>query len=168
MSAVQTETTTLVPAGTWAVDTVHSSIRWDVIDLDAGMKSIAGRVTDFEGSLEGSDDQRLAGVVRTASLNTDNEQRDGHLRSLDMLDTDRFPEIRFASTGVEQVEGDRYKLRGELVIKEVPLEVELEAKFQGTGTDADGVEKTLFRVQGSIEWGPTRVEITADITAIRQ
>jgi polyisoprenoid-binding protein YceI len=168
MSAVQTEaTTTLVPSGTWAVDPVHSSIRWDVIDLDAGMKSIAGRFTDFEGSLEG-DDQRLAGVVRTASVNTDFEQRDAHLRSQDMLDTDRFPEIRFNSTGVEHVEGDQFKLNGELVIKEVPLEIVLDAKFQDSGTDADGVEKTLFRVNGSIEWGPTRVEITADITAIRQ
>lgn len=168
MSAVQTETATLVPRGTWAVDPVHSSIRWDVIDLDAGMKSIAGRFTDFEGSLEGADDQRLAGVVRTPSLLTDHEQRDAHLRSQDMLDTDRFPEIRFASTAVEHVEGDRFKLHGELVIKEVPLPVELDAKLQGTGADADGVDKTLFRVEGSIEWGPTRVEITADITAIRQ
>jgi hypothetical protein len=48
------------------------------------------------------------------------------------------------------------------------IPVEFEAKFQGTGTDADGVEKTLFRVEGEIEWGPTRVEITADITAVRQ
>ena len=46
--------------------------------------------------------------------------------------------------------------------------VVLEAKFQGTGEDVYGVEKTLFRVQGEIEWGPTRVEITADITAVRQ
>jgi polyisoprenoid-binding protein YceI len=168
MSAVQTETTTLVPAGAWAVDPVHSSIRWDVIDLDAGMKSISGRFTDFEGALEGGDDQRLAGVVRTGSLLTDHEQRDAHLRSQDMLDTDRFPEIRFTSTGVEHVEGDRYQLRGELVIKETPVEVELDVKLQGTGADATGVEKTLFRVSGSIEWGPTRVEITADITAIRQ
>jgi polyisoprenoid-binding protein YceI len=168
LSAIQTDTATLVPAGTWTVDPVHSSIRWDVIDLDTAMKSIAGRFTDFEGTLEGGDDQRLAGVVRTTSLLTDHEQRDAHLRSQDMLDTDRFPEIRFASTEVEHVEGDRYRLRGELVIKEVPLEVELDAKLQGSGTDADGVEKTLFRVQGDIEWGPTRVEITADITAIRQ
>jgi polyisoprenoid-binding protein YceI len=168
MSAVQTETTTLIPAGTWAVDPVHSSIRWDVIDLEDGMKSVSGRFTDFEGSLEGGEDQRLAGVVRTASLLTDHEQRDAHLRSQDMLDTDRFPEIRFASTGVEHVDGDRYKLRGNLVIKETPLEVDFDAKLQGTGTDATGIEKTLFRVSGNIEWGPTRVEITADITAIRQ
>jgi polyisoprenoid-binding protein YceI len=167
MSATQTETATLVPSGTWAVDPVHSSIRWDVIDLDAGMKSISGRFTKFEGALEG-DDQRLAGVVRTGSLTTDFEQRDAHLRSQDMLDTERFPEIRFDSTGVEHVDGDDFKLSGELTIKDVPLPVELDVTLQGVGTDADGLDKTLFRVHGNIEWGPTRVEITADITAIRQ
>src|SRR5438105_2261846 len=99
------------------------------------MKSIAGRFTDFEGALEGGAEQRLAGVVRTASLLTDHEQRDAHLRSQDMLDTDRFPEIRFTSARVEHVEGDRYKLHGELVIKDVPLEVELDAKFQSAGAD---------------------------------
>ena len=168
MSAVQTEATTLIPTGTWAVDPVHSSIRWDVIDLDAGMKSIAGRFTEFEGTVEGGEEQAARGVVRTASVLTDNEMRDGHLRSGDMLDTDRFPEIRFESSRIEHVDGNRHKIVGELTIKEVPVDVELDAKFQGTGTDADGVEKTLFRVEGSIEWGPTRVEITADITAIRQ
>ncbi|MEK6276219.1 MAG: YceI family protein [Actinomycetota bacterium] len=168
MSAVQTETTTLIPTGTWAVDPVHSSIRWDVIDLDAGMKSIAGRFTEFEGSVEGGDEQAAKGVVRTASVLTDNEMRDGHLRAPDMLDTDRFPEISFESSRIEQVDGNRHKIVGELTIKEVPVPVELDAKFQGTGTDAEGVEKTLFRVEGAIEWGPTRVEITADITAIRQ
>lgn len=168
MSAVQTEAATLIPTGTWSVDPVHSSIRWDVIDLDAGMKSIAGRFTAFEGTVEGGEDQAAKGVVRTGSVLTDHEMRDGHLRSADMLDTERFPEIRFESSRIEPVEGDRHKIVGELTIKEVPVEVELDAKFQGTGTDADGVEKTLFRVEGSIEWGPTRVEITADITAIRQ
>ena len=59
-------------------------------------------------------------------------------------------------------------IAGELTVKEVAIPVELEAKYQATGQDADGVEKTLFRVQGGIEWGPTRVEITADITAVRQ
>ena len=168
MSAVQTEATTLIPSGTWAVDPVHSSIRWDVIDLDAGMKSIAGRFTEFEGTVEGGEEQTARGVVRTASVLTDNEMRDGHLRSGDMLDTDRFPEIRFESSRIEPVDGNRHKIIGALTIKDVPVEVELDARFQGTGHDADGIEKTLFRVEGSIEWGPTRVEITADITAIRQ
>jgi len=159
------ETTTLVPQGSWAVDPVHSSIRFDVIDTDTMFKSISGRFTDFEGTV---DPGRTKGVVRTASVLTDHEQRDAHLRSPDLLEVERFPEIHFESSRIQHVEGNRYKIVGELTIKEVPIEVELDAKFQGTGTDADGVEKTLFRVEGAIEWGPTRVEITADITAVRQ
>ncbi len=164
MSATQIETTTLVPQGTWAVDPVHSSIRFDVIDTDTAFKSVSGRFTDFEGTIEPG---QTKGVVRTASILTDHEQRDAHLRSPDLLEVERFPEIRFESNRIEQVEGDRHKIIGELTIKEVPIEVELDAKFQGAGTDADGLEKTLFRVEGAIEWGPTRVDITADITAVR-
>ena len=165
MSSVQTETTTLVPQGTWAVDPVHSSIRFDVVDTDTLFKSISGRFTDFEGTV---DPEQTKGIVRTASVLTDHEQRDAHLRSPDLLEVERFPEIRFESTRIEHVEGDRHRIVGELTIKKIPLEVELDAKFQGAGTDADGLEKTLFRVEGAIEWGPTRVEITADITAVRQ
>ncbi len=168
MSAVQTEHQTLIPAGTWAVDPVHSSIRFDVVDTDSMMKSISGRFTDFEGIVEGGEEQSASGVVRTPSVLTDNEQRDAHLRSNDLLATDRYPEIRFASSRIEQVAEDRHLIAGELTVKEVAIPVELEAKYQATGQDADGVEKTLFRVQGDIEWGPTRVEITADITAVRQ
>ena len=168
MSAVQTETNTLIPTGTWAVDPVHSSIRFDVVDTDSMMKSISGRFTDFEGTVEGGEEQTARGIVRTPSVLTDNEQRDAHLRSNDLLGTERFPEIRFESSRIEHGDGDRHVIAGELTIKGVVIPVELEAKYQATGTDADGVEKTLFRVEGDIEWGPTRVEITADITAVRQ
>jgi len=165
MSATQIEATTLVPHGTWVVDPVHSSIRFDVVDTDTAFKSVSGRFTDYEGAI---DPGQTSGVVRTASVLTDHEQRDAHLRSPDLLEVERFPEIRFESNRIEHVDGDRYKIVGELTIKEVPIVVELDAKFQGAGTDADGLEKTLFRVEGAVEWGPTRVEITADITAVRQ
>jgi polyisoprenoid-binding protein YceI len=167
VSAIQTESATLIPTGTWTVDPVHSSIRFDVVDTESMMKSISGRFTDFEGTVEGGEEQSTKGVVRTASVLTDNEMRDEHLRSNDLLGTDRYPEITFESSRIEHVDGDRHKIVGELTVKEVAIPVELDAKFQATGADADGVEKTLFRVQGEIEWGPTRVEITADITAIR-
>jgi polyisoprenoid-binding protein YceI len=167
VSAIQTETATLIPTGTWTVDPVHSSIRFDVVDTDSMMKSISGRFTDFEGTVEGGEEQSAKGVVRTVSVLTDNEMRDEHLRSNDLLGTGRYPEITFESTRIEHVEGDRHTIFGDLTVKEAAMPVELDAKFQATGTDADGVEKTLFRVQGEIAWGPTRVEITADITAIR-
>ena len=167
MSAIQTETATLIPTGTWTVDPVHSSIRFDVVDTESMMKSISGRFTEFEGTVEGGEEQSAQGVVRTSSVLTDNEMRDEHLRSNDLLGTERYPEIAFVSSRIEHVDGDRHKIVGDLTVKEVAIPVELDAKFQATGQDADGVEKTLFRVQGEIEWGPTRVEITADITAVR-
>jgi polyisoprenoid-binding protein YceI len=167
MSALQTEQTVLVPQGTWSVDPVHSAIRFDVVDVESLAKSISGRFTEFEGTVEGNGDQRLYGVVRTDSVNTDNEQRDAHLRTADLLDTTRYPEIGFESTGVEHVDGNRFKVRGNLTVKETPVEVELDAKLHGVG-DAEGTQRLLFRVYGDIEWGPTRVEITADITAVRQ
>ena len=75
MSAIQTETAALIPTGTWTVDPVHSSIRFDVVDTDSMMKSISGRFTDFEGTVEGGEEQSTKGVVRTASVLTDNEIR---------------------------------------------------------------------------------------------
>jgi polyisoprenoid-binding protein YceI len=168
MSEVQTEQASrLVPEGTWVVDPVHSRIGFEVLSLEDHVAAISGRFTDFEGTLAG-EPQRAEGVLRTASVATDNEQRDADVRSADLLDVERFPEIRFASTAIEHVEGDRYRMRGELTIKEEPLPVELDVKLRGTGTDRWGAERFAFRVDGAIEWGPTRVELTAEVSAAKQ
>ena len=165
MSSVETvNSATLVPQGTWTVDPVHSSIRFDVVDTETAFKSISGRFTDFEGTVEPGETK---GIVRTTSVVSDNEQRDAHLRSPDFFEVERFPEIRFESNRIEHVEGDRHKIFGELTIKDVAVPVELDAKFLAAGLNPQGVESTVFRVMGEIEWGPTRVEITADITATR-
>ena len=123
MSATQTETSTLIPAGTWTLDPVHSSIRFDVVDTDSMMKSISGRFTDFEGTVEGGEEQSARGVVRTPSVLTDNDMRDEHLRSNDLLGTERYPEITFESTRIEHVDGDRNKIFGDLTVKEVAIPV---------------------------------------------
>ena len=168
MSSVQTEQQLLVPAGMWAVDPVHSQIAFAVISLENHVAAINGRFTEFEGTLTGGELPELSGVVRTPSLATDNDQRDADIRSADMLDVERFPAIRFTSTAVEHVEGERFRVRGDLTVKETPIPVELEARLRGTGTDAWGNEKIAIRFDGAIEWGPTRVELTAEISAARQ
>lgn len=168
MAAVQSAQNILVPSGTWAVDPVHSKIGFEVISLENHVAAISGRFTEFEGTLTGGDEPQLSGVVRTPSLRTDNDQRDADIRSADMLDVERFPEIRFTSTAVEHLEGDRFRVRGELTIKETPVPVELDARLRGTGTDAWGNEKVAVRFDGAIEWGPTRVELTAEVSAARQ
>ena len=155
---------------TWRLDPAHTQITFSAKHMM--VTTVRGTFHDVEGTIEldEAEPTRSRGEfrVKAASVDTNFGARDAHLRSNDLLGTERFPEIRFESSRIEHVAGTRHVIAGELTVKEVAIPVVLEAKFQGTGEDVYGVEKTLFRVQGEIEWGPTRVEITADITAVRQ
>jgi polyisoprenoid-binding protein YceI len=162
------ETTTLIPAGTWAIDPVHTTIAFQVVDTADLFSTINGRFTDFEGRLEGGDEPKFAGTIRVASLRTDNEQRDAHLTSPDFLDAEKHPEIRFASTAVEPLEGERFLVRGDLTVKETPFEVELEARIRGLGRGKAGDERLVLDAKGSFEWGTTTVEITAAVSATKE
>ena len=163
-----TETTTVIPAGIWAVDPVHTTIGFQVVDTTDLFSTITGRFTDFEGRIDGGDEPQLAGTIRVAGLRTDNEQRDAHLISPDFLDAERYPEIRFESTAVEPRGDDRFLVRGELTVKETPFEVELEARIRGLGRGKAGDERLLLEADGSFEWGTTTVEIKAAVSAVKE
>src|SRR5215213_8085157 len=91
---------TKLPVGTWRVDPVHSTIGFSAPWSD-GVTIVDGRFTDFEGTLELAETGRRAfGTIRTASIVTQNEQRDAHLRSPDFFDVEKAPEIKFESTRV--------------------------------------------------------------------
>ena len=164
-----TETMTGIPVGTWTVDPVHSHLGFRVVDTSEMISSITGRFTDFEGTFEAGDDPRSArahGSIRAASIATDQEQRDAHLRSPDFFDVERFPEIRFESDAIEPLDGDRIRVRGRLVIKGVEQAVELEGRLV-TGTSAKGEERLVLDSQGGYSWGPMNVDITASISAAK-
>jgi polyisoprenoid-binding protein YceI len=161
---------TVVPAGTWRVDPVHSSITFTVVDTTSLFSAITGRFTDFEGTLVGGDDPasaRAYGVIRAASVTTDAEKRDAHLRSPDFFEVDRFPEIRFESERIEGAGDDRIKVSGRLVIKEQPQDVELHARLVA-GRNEGGEERLIFQGDGGVAWGPMTVTITATITAAKE
>ncbi len=162
------ETTTLIPAGTWAVDPVHTTIGFQVVDTTDLFSTINGRFTDFEGRLDGGDEPKVAGTIRVASLHTDNEQRNAHLTSPDFLDAEKYPEIRYESSAVEPLGDDRFLVRGDLTVKETPFEVELEARVRGLGQGKAGDERLVLDAQGSFEWGTTTVEITAAVSAVKE
>jgi polyisoprenoid-binding protein YceI len=166
MSAV--ETTTLIPTGTWAVDPVHTTIGFQVVDTDELFSTINGRFTEFDGRVQGGPDPKLAGTIRVASLRTDNEQRDAHLISPDFLGAETHPEISFESTAVEPLGDDRFLVLGNLTVKENPFEVELRARIRGIGRRKLGDERLVFDAQGSFEWGTTTVEVTAAVSATRE
>jgi polyisoprenoid-binding protein YceI len=158
----------VIPAGTWAVDPVHTTIGFQVTDTSDLFSTINGRFTDFEGRLDGGEQPSFAGTIRVESLRTDNEQRDAHLVSPDFLESAKHPEIRFESTAVEPLGDGRFALRGNLVVKDTPFEVELEGRVRGQGRGQLGDERLLVDVAGSFEWGTTTVEITAAVSATRE
>lgn len=166
--STSTVTAEVVPAGTWVVDPVHTTIGFQVTDTSDLFSTINGRFTQFEGRLEGGEQTSFTGVIRVDSLRTDNEQRDAHLISPDFLEAAKHPEIRFRSTSVVPLDGDRFVLRGDLVVKDQPFEVELEGRVRGRGAGKAGDERLLLDVRGSFAWGTTTVEISAAVSAARE
>jgi polyisoprenoid-binding protein YceI len=166
MSAVASKT--ILPAGTWAVDPVHTTIAFQVTDTGDLFSTIVGRFTDFDGRIEGGEQPSLEGIVRVASLKTDNEQRDAHLQSPDFLEAARYPEIAFHSTDIEPTGDDSFHIRGELTIKDTPFEIELDGRLRGVGKGQAGDERVLVDARGSFAWGTTTVEVTAAVSAAKE
>jgi polyisoprenoid-binding protein YceI len=168
MTSTTITTPQVIPAGTWAVDPVHSTIGFQVTDTSDLISSITGRFTQFEGRIVGGEQPSLAGTIRVDSLRTDNEQRDAHLVSPDFLDAAKDPEIRFESTSFEPLDSERFKARGNLIVKDTPFEIELEGRFRGQGTGKAGDERILVDARGAFDWGTTTVEITAAVSATKE
>jgi polyisoprenoid-binding protein YceI len=163
-----TESATIVPTGSWNVDPVHTTVGFQVVDTTDLFSTITGRFTDLEGRLTGGESPSFSGTVRVESLRTDNDQRDAHLISPDFLDAARYPEIRYESTAVEPLGDDRFRVRGNLVIKDIPSEIELEARVRGVGQGKTGDERVVLDGRGSLEWGTTAVELTIAVSATKE
>jgi len=166
MSAVAIKT--VIPAGTWALDPVHTTIGFQVTDTSDLFSTIVGRFTGYEGRIEGGEEPFFAGTIDVASISTDNDQRDAHLRSPDFLDAEKHPEIRFRSTAVEPTGDDAFRVRGELTIKDTPFEIELDGRLRGVGTGKAGDERLVVDAKGAFDWGTTTVQITAAVSATRE
>ena len=142
MSAIQTRELA-IPAGTWAIDPSHSRVEFSIRHM--GIASIRGSFADFDAVIEGGDEPAISGAIRVASVDTRDEARDGHLQSPDFFDTERHPEITFASTRFEDG-----KVVGDLTIRGVTREVELDARVTGAGTDPWGNERLGIELEGEI------------------
>ena len=166
MSAVTSKS--IIPTGTWAIDPVHSTVSFQVTDTSDMFRTIVGRFTDYQGGIEGGEEPSFAGTIRVASIATDNDQRDAHLRSPDFLDAENHPEIHFRSTSVETTGEDSFRVRGELTIKDTPFEIELDGRLRGVGTGKAGDERLVVDANGAFDWGTTTVQLTAAVSATRE
>lgn len=129
-----TTATLPVAAGTWTIDPAHSSVEFVVRHM--GLSKVRGRFGSFTAALVVGDDLAacsLSAEVELASVSTNNDDRDQHLRSTDFFDVETNPKMTFSSTAV-RADGDDYVVTGELTINGVTREVELAVEFNGTET----------------------------------
>jgi polyisoprenoid-binding protein YceI len=132
-----TATQSILPVGTWNVDPIHSSVEFHVKHL--GIATVKGQFKEFEGTLEvGPDGPSAYGTVKVASVDTREPQRDGHLRSADFFDADKYPEITFKSTAIRPLDEDTFEIEGDFAIHGVTRGLTLNATLEGTETDPQG------------------------------
>lgn len=114
-------------SGIWALDRGHTEIGFTVGHL--GVARTHGRFTDFNGTFKVDgvkpENSSVSVDIRTASINTDDENRDKHLRGADFFDTGRYPEMTFRSTGVKKTKDGDYIAYGDLTIKDVTKPIAL-------------------------------------------
>lgn len=175
-----------VPAGSWKVDPAHSSAAFEVRHMM--ISTVRGLFSEFEGSLEAAEDDpansRAWGSAKVASIDTGNRERDEHLRSPEFFDAERYPQITFESTRIQHVERGLYRVAGNLTIKDVTREVEMDADVEGVGQDPWGNERVGIAIRGTInrtDFGLTwqqalaqggmlvgeQVKVLIDVSAVR-
>ncbi|MCR8899729.1 YceI family protein [Gordonia sp. GONU] len=120
-----------IPAGTWNIDAVHSAVGFSVKHLM--VSKVRGTFDTFSGTITVAEDGTPAvqAEIDVTSINTKNEQRDGHIKSADFFDAEKFPKATFVSTGV-RAKGDDYILDGDFTLKGVTKPVSLELEYNGT------------------------------------
>ena len=134
---------------TWNIDQAHSKIGFNVTHMVVA--EVEGNFKQFEGKVVSkSDDFNNAEIeftAQVASVDTDNERRDGHLRSDDFFSAEKFPTISFK--GVLVKEGSKYNLKGKLTMREVTKDVVFEVTYAGT-VNTGKVMKAGFKLSGSV------------------
>lgn len=190
--------TTVAKTGTttWQLDPTHSSVEFAVKHMM--MTTVRGRFKDVQATIMGNDahpeQSQLQVVITVASIDTGSPDRDTHLRSADFFDAERFPTIVFRSTRLEgdprpadapAPVGHRFRVTGDLQIRDTTMEIVLQCVFEGRGPDPWGKDRVGFTARGDIdrrEWGlkwnqaietggvlvANKVSIEAEVQFVRQ
>ncbi|MEQ8684861.1 MAG: YceI family protein [Imperialibacter sp.] len=136
----------------WNLDTMHSELQFKVKHLV--ISTVTGSFKNFnvEVATEG-DDFTTAQIKLTAdvsTIDTGNEQRDGHLKSDDFFNAEKFPALTFESTGIKKVVEESFILSGNLTIRDITKPVDLNVVLGGIAVDPYGNTKAGFEVEGKV------------------
>lgn len=150
---------------TYKIDAAHSEISFKVKHLM--ITNVTGSFTKFDATIESEaadfSDAKISFEADTNSITTNNEQRDGHLKSADFFAADKFPKLSFQSKSITKKGEDSYTLTGDLTIRDTTKTVELNVEYGGTITDPYGQVKSGFEIKGKInrkDFGLTWAAVT--------
>jgi polyisoprenoid-binding protein YceI len=147
----------------WKLDNVHSSVIFSVRHMV--ISEVTGSFKDFSVALksdkEDFSDATAGATIQVASISTDNMRRDTHLKSDDFFNAEKFPEIKFKSTAFEKIDNNKYKITGDLTIRDVTKKVIFDAVLNGTLKTDRGllsawkVTTTINRFDYNLKWNKT-------------
>ena len=135
----------------WTVDTAHSEIGFSVKHMM--ISKVKGSFASYEAHVEANEEDLQGALIDfkidVASINTNNTDRDNHLRSADFFDVEQFPHITFKANDIVKKDGE-YELTGDLTMKGVTRPATFEVEYGGKGTNPWGVEVVAFNVEGKV------------------
>lgn len=147
-------------AGKWTLDKAHSNVRFTI--THNVVSELDGAFTTFDGSLEHTkadySDAKISFTIEVSSINTHNENRDKHLKSADFFDAEKYPQIKFESTAFKPVGDKKYKLEGNLTVKDITKPVSFDVTYGGSintqrGAKAGFKAKTVInRFDYNLKW----------------
>ena len=136
----------------WVLDPTHSEVQFRAKHLV--ISTVTGNFKSFEGkAVSENEDFSNANIefsIDAASIDTNQEQRDAHLRSADFFDAEKYPQLVFKSASFEKVNGDEYTLKGDLTIKNITKPITLHVEYGGIADDSYGNTKAGFEVVGKV------------------
>ena len=137
---------------TWNIDGMHSEIGFKIKHMM--VSTVKGNFKTFEGTIVAPNDSYENATIKfsadAGSINTNNEHRDGHLKSEDFFDVEKFPKLTFVSTKITKTGENEYEITGDFTMHGVTKEVTLKAVFNGISKNGDGDRVSGFDITGSI------------------
>jgi polyisoprenoid-binding protein YceI len=118
----------------WILDKAHSNIGFSVKHMVISKATGNFKKYDvtFNATKEDFSDGYVEALIDVASINTDNEKRDAHLKSDDFFNAEKFPQIKFKSSSFKKINGNKYKITGALTMRDVTKQVAFDAEYNGT------------------------------------
>jgi polyisoprenoid-binding protein YceI len=143
---------TIPGPGTFKLDANHTTVGFVARHLV--VSKVRGSFTDVSGSIEVAEnplDSKVEVVIAMASITTGQADRDNHLRGADFFEIEKYPTMTYRSTGVKSHKGNEFVLAGELTVRDVTREVDLEVEYDGTIISPYGQEVIAFTARTEID-----------------